>query len=190
METVCGQAYGAKRYSSMGVMCQRAIILHVGAAIIVTFLCWYSGSVLRSMWQSENVAKQGQIFARGLIPQIYAFAVACPLQRFLQSQNIVNPLAYMSVSVFFLHLLLTWVVVDVLGYGLWGASLILSLSWWVLVDLNWLYIALSPSCKETWTGLSMQAFRGIWTYLKLAVAPAVILWSVLFPAILDVYEMI
>ncbi|KAF8043546.1 hypothetical protein BT93_A1764 [Corymbia citriodora subsp. variegata] len=175
VQTVCGQAYGAKKYSSMGVICQRAIVLHVGAAFLLTFLYWYSGAALKAMGQSESIAEQGQIFARGLIPQLYAFAIACPMQRFLQAQNIVNPLAYMSVGVFLLHILLTWIVVYVLDYGLIGAALTLSFSWWVLVILNGLYIILSPKCKETWTGLSKKAFKGIWPYFKLTVASAIML---------------
>ncbi|KAJ6681374.1 MULTIDRUG RESISTANCE PROTEIN [Salix koriyanagi] len=147
VQTVCGQAYGAKKYSSMGIICQRAIILHLGAAVLLTFLYWFSGPVLR----------------------------AAPMQRFLQAQNIVNPLAYMSVSVLLLHTLLTWIAVYVLEYGLLGAALTLSFSWWVFVILNALYIVLSPSCKETWTGLSASAFTGIWPYFKLTVSSAVML---------------
>ncbi|KAK0589924.1 hypothetical protein LWI29_020283 [Acer saccharum] len=175
VQTVCGQAYGAKKYSTMGIICQRAIILHLGAAILLTFLYWFSGAFLRAIGQSDSIAEQGQIFARGLIPQLYAFALSCPMQRFLQAQNIVNPLAYMAVGVLLVHLLLTWVVVFVLDYGLLGAALTLSFSWWLLVILNGLYIVLSPSCKETWTGLSIRAFTGIWPYFKLTAASAVML---------------
>ncbi|KAJ0112007.1 hypothetical protein Patl1_02476 [Pistacia atlantica] len=175
VQTVCGQAYGARKYSEMGIICQRAIVLHLGAAVLLTFLYWFSGPVLKAMGQSESIAEQGQIFARGLIPQLYAFALSCPMQRFLQAQNIVNPLAYMSVGVFLLHMMLTWIVVYVLDYGLIGAALTLSFSWWLLAIINGLYIVLSPSCKETWTGLSIKAFRGIWPYFKLTIASAVML---------------
>ncbi|KAF8413539.1 hypothetical protein HHK36_001530 [Tetracentron sinense] len=175
VQTVCGQAYGAKKYSSLGIICQRAIVLHLGAAVPLSFLYWYSGAVLRAIGQSESISEQGQIFARGLLPQIYAFALNCPMQRFLQAQNIVNPLAYIAVGVFLLHVLLTWVTVFVLDYGLLGAALTLSFSWWILVILTALYILLSPSCKETWTGFSMKAFKGLWPYFKLTIASAVML---------------
>ncbi|KAK3004355.1 hypothetical protein RJ639_018141 [Escallonia herrerae] len=178
VQTVCGQAYGAKKYAAMGIICQRAIILHLGAAILLTFIYWYSEAILKAIGQSENIATQGQVFARGLILQLYAFAISCPMQRFLQAQNIVNPLAYIAVGVFLLHTLLTWIAVYVLGYGLLGAALTLSLSWWLLVIIQGLYIVFSPSCKETWTGFSVKAFKGIWPYLKLTVASAVMLWYI------------
>ncbi|KAI6697106.1 hypothetical protein NL676_017225 [Syzygium grande] len=175
VQTVCGQAYGAKRYSEMGIICQRAIVLHLGAAVLLSFVYWFSGDILLAIGESESITEPGQLFTRGLIPQLYAFALACPMQRFLQAQNIVNPLAYMSVGVFLLHTLLTWIVVYVLDYGLLGAALTLSLSWWILVLINALYIVLSPSCKETWTGLSIRALTGVWPYFKLTVASAVML---------------
>lgn len=175
VQTVCGQAYGAKKYNAMGLICQKAMILHLIAAFGLSFLYWYAGPVLRAIGQSDSIAEQGQIFARGLLPQLYAFALNCPLQRFLQAQNIVNPLAYIAVGVFLLHLLLTWVVVFVLKYGLLGASLTLSFSWWILVILTGLYVLLSPSCKITWTGFSIKAFTGLWPYLKLTVASAFML---------------
>ncbi|KAL5977165.1 Protein DETOXIFICATION 41 [Asimina triloba] len=176
VQTVCGQSYGAKKFAAMGIICQRAIILHVAAAVGLTFLYVYTGPVLRAIGQSAEIAARGQVFAHGLIPQLYAFALNCPMQRFLQAQNIVNPLAYIAVGVFFLHLLLSWVVVFVLGQGLFGAALTLSFSWWLLVIFTAAYILVSPSCKQTWTGLSIKAFSGLWSYLKLTIASAFMLW--------------
>ncbi|XP_050280165.1 protein DETOXIFICATION 41-like isoform X1 [Quercus robur] len=177
VQTVCGQAYGAKKLAAMGIICQKAIILHLGAAVLLTFIYWFSGPLLVAMGQSASIAEEGEVFARGLIPQLYAFAISCPMQRFLQAQNIVNPLAYMSVGVFILHCILSWLAVYVLDYGLLGAALTLSLSWWILVLVNGLYILLSPSCKETWTGFSTKAFKGLWPYFKLTLASAVMLWQ-------------
>nr|ADO22709.1 TT12-1 MATE transporter [Malus domestica]ADO22710.1 TT12-1 MATE transporter [Malus domestica] len=175
VQTVCGQAYGAKQLPAMGIICQRAIILHLGAAVLLTFVYWWSGPILIAIGQTEDIAEQGQVFARGIIPQLYAFAINCPQQRFLQAQNIVNPLAYMSFGVFLVHILLTWVVVYVVDYGLMGAALTLSLSWWLLVITYGIYILVSPMCKETWTGFSWKAFRGIWPYFKLTLASAIML---------------
>ncbi|XP_009356574.2 protein DETOXIFICATION 41 [Pyrus x bretschneideri] len=175
VQTVCGQAYGAKQLPAMGIICQRAIILHLGAAVLLTFVYWWSGPILIAIGQTEDIAAQGQVFARGIIPQLYAFAINCPQQRFLQAQNIVNPLAYMSLGVFLLHILLTWVVVYVVDYGLTGAALTLSFSWWLLVITYGIYILVSPKCKETWTGFSWKAFRGIWPYFKLTLASAIML---------------
>lgn len=175
VQTVCGQAYGARKLGAMGIICQRAIILHVAAAVLLTPVYYYSGPILHAMGISISIAEQGQIFARGLILQLYGFALFCPMQRFLQAQNIVNPLAYISIGVFLVHLLLTWLAMYVLDYGLFGAAFTCSLSWTLLSIITGLYIIFSPSCKETWTGFSSLAFKGVWPYFKLTVASAVML---------------
>ncbi|XP_078428838.1 MATE efflux family protein [Wolffia australiana] len=175
VQTVCGQAFGAKKYSIMGIVLQKAIFLHLVVGVAFGFLYWFSGPLFRLVRQSDAVSAIGQRYARGIIPQLLAYAVYLPMQRFLQAQNIVNPMAYISVTVFFFHLLLCWVVMSVLKCGIVGAALSLSFSWWVLVISTWLYIVLSSSCRETWTGLSMKAFSGLWSYLKLTIASAVML---------------
>ncbi|KAL2464922.1 Protein TRANSPARENT TESTA 12 [Abeliophyllum distichum] len=175
VQTVCGQGYGAKQYGTMGIIFQRAIVLHIGASLVLTFVYWYLGRILKAIGQSDSISEDGQVFSRGLILQQYAFAISCPMQRFLQAQNIVNPLAYMAVGVFLLHVLLNWLVVYVFDWGLFGAALTLSFSWWVLVIVQGLFIILSPPCKQTWVGFSIEAFRGIWPFFKLSVASTVML---------------
>ncbi|GFY97666.1 MATE efflux family protein [Actinidia rufa] len=87
VQTVCGQACGAKKYAVMGIICQRAIVLHLGAAVLLTFLHWFSDLVLKVIGQTDSIADQGEIFARGLIPQLYAFAISCP-RTFQQHESI------------------------------------------------------------------------------------------------------
>ncbi|GLJ22194.1 hypothetical protein SUGI_0417060 [Cryptomeria japonica] len=182
VQTVCGQAYGAKQYNMMGVICQRSIIIMTTTAILLAFVYWYADPILVAIGQSKEIAAEGAIFARGLIPQLFALAISDPMQRFLQAQNIVAPLAYLSAGTFLLHILLTWLAVDKLGFGLLGAALTLSLSWWVLVFTTAAYIFYSPSCKKTWTGFTLNAFTGLWSYFKLTLASAFMLtYAFTFP---------
>ncbi|CAA7408894.1 unnamed protein product [Spirodela intermedia] len=175
VQTVCGQAFGAKKYSIMGIVLQKAMILHVVMAVALGFLYWFSEPLFRLVRQSDEVSAIGQEYARGLVLQLLAYAIYLPMQRFLQAQNIINPMAYLALAVFSFHLLLSWVVMSVLKCGILGAALSLSFSWWVLVISTGLYILLSPSCRQTWTGFSLKAFTGLWPYLKLTVASAVML---------------
>ena len=93
----------------------------------------------------------------------------------MQAQSIVLPSAYISTATLALHLLLSWVVVYKAGLGLLGASLVLSLSWWLIVAAQFAYIVMSPRCRHTWTGFTCQAFSGLWDFLKLSAASAVML---------------
>ncbi|XP_019224427.1 PREDICTED: protein DETOXIFICATION 40-like isoform X3 [Nicotiana attenuata] len=69
----------------------------------------------------------------------------------------------------------TWLAVYKFGWGILGASLMLSFSWWIIVVAQFVYILSSDKCKKTWTGFSMLAFSGLWDFLKLSLASAVML---------------
>ncbi|XP_011620816.1 protein DETOXIFICATION 41-like [Amborella trichopoda] len=72
----------------LGIICQKAMIIMLLASFVLCFLYWFSGSVLIAIGQAEDIAAQGQILARGLIPQLFAFALNCPMQRFLQARYV------------------------------------------------------------------------------------------------------
>lgn len=185
VQTLCGQAYGAKKYAVMGIICQRSMILQLVAAILLTPLYWYCGPLLSYLgrFESNDIAEFGQVFGRGSLLQLYAYVLYFPMQNFLVAQNIVTIQAYISLGVFSLHVIVTWLVVSFLGFGLLGAALTLSFSWRMLALATGLFCILSPSCMETWTGFSSKAFKskGLWLYFKICVSSAATIWYVLNP---------
>ncbi|XAR65635.1 hypothetical protein NMG60_11009808 [Bertholletia excelsa] len=175
VETLCGQAYGAHRHQMLGVYLQRATIVLSLTGLPLTVIYVLSKKILLWLGESTALATEAAIFVYGLIPQIFAYAVNFPIQKFLQSQSIVAPSAYISAATLVVHLSLSWVVVYKLGVGLLGASLVLSLSWWIIVGAQFLYIVTSDRCKATWTGFSVEAFSGLLGFVKLSAASAVML---------------
>ncbi|XP_052203726.1 protein DETOXIFICATION 40-like [Diospyros lotus] len=175
VETLCGQAYGAHKYEMLGVYLQRSAILLTATGIPLTFVYIFSKPLLILLGESREIASAAAVFVYGLIPQIFAYAANFPIQKFLQAQSIVMPSAIISTAALGLHLLATWVVVFQLGWGLLGASLMLSLSWWIVVVAQFVYILRSRRCKHTWRGFSVQAFSGLWDFLKLSAASGVML---------------
>jgi MATE family multidrug resistance protein len=73
------------------------------------------------------------------------------------------------------HVLLTWLAVFKWNWGLLGAGLVLSLSWWIIVVAQFVYIVMSKKCRNTWKGFSVKAFSGLWSFFKLSAASAVML---------------
>uniref|UniRef100_A0A453GR62 Protein TRANSPARENT TESTA 12 n=1 Tax=Aegilops tauschii subsp. strangulata TaxID=200361 RepID=A0A453GR62_AEGTS len=175
VETLCGQAFGAHKYDMLGTYLQRSAVLLCCTGIPLAAIYAFSEPLLVLLGQSPEIAHAASIFVYGLIPQIFAYAINFPIQKFMQAQSIVLPSAYISTGTLVLHLLLSWVVVYKAGLGLLGASLVLSLSWWVIVGAQFAYIAVSPTCRETWTGFTWQAFSGLPAFLKLSAASAVML---------------
>ena len=175
METLCGQAYGAHKYEMLGIYLQRSTILLTATGVPLAVIYAFSRPILVLLGESPEIAKAASIFVYGLIPQIFAYATNFPIQKFLQAQSIVAPSAYISTATVAVHLLLSWLAVYKLGLGLLGASLVLSLSWWILVIAQFVYIVTSQKCRLTWTGFSWQAFSGLPGFLKLSFASAVML---------------
>ncbi|TXG55361.1 hypothetical protein EZV62_020617 [Acer yangbiense] len=175
VETLCGQAYGAQKYEMLGVYMQRSGVLLSLTGVLLTIIYIFSKPILILLGESPEIASAAAIFVYGLIPQIFAYALNFPIQKFLQAQSIVAPSAYISTATLALHLLLSWVAVYKIGLGLLGASLVLSLSWWVIVVAQFVYIVKSERCKYTWVGFSSQAFSGLREFFKLSVASAVML---------------
>ncbi|KAL5722335.1 Protein DETOXIFICATION 40 [Ranunculus cassubicifolius] len=175
LETLCGQAYGACKYEMLGVYLQRSIILLMATGVPIVMIYIFSRPILILLGQSPDIASAASIFVCGLIPQIFAYAANFPIQKFLQAQSLVAPSAYISMATLVLHLGLTYVLVYKIGLGLLGASLMLSLSWWIVVGAQFVYIVKSERCKYTWTGFSSKAFTGLSEYLKLSSSSAVML---------------
>ncbi|CAN1232464.1 Protein DETOXIFICATION 40 [Linum perenne] len=142
VETLCGQAYGAQKYEMLGIYLQRSTILLSLVGLALTFLYIFAKPILMFLGQSEPISSAAALYVLGLIPQIFAYAANFPIQKFLQAQSIVMPNAYISVGVLVAHLGLSWLVVFKLGVGLLGASLVLSLSWWLLVGLQFCVLVL------------------------------------------------
>ncbi|KAK9936057.1 hypothetical protein M0R45_012920 [Rubus argutus] len=175
VETLCGQAYGAQKYDMLGIYLQRATIVLTITGLPLLVISILSKPLLLLIGESSAVSSAAAVFIYGLIPQIFAYAFNFPIQKFLQAQRIVLPSAYISGATLGVHILLSWVAVYKLGWGLIGASLVTSLSWWIIVVAQFVYILTSSKFKQTWCGFSLQAFSGLWEFVKLSAASAVML---------------
>ncbi|MFS8015447.1 putative multi antimicrobial extrusion protein [Helianthus anomalus] len=175
VETLCGQAFGARKYNMLGVYLQRSAIVLLVTAIPITIIYVFCKPILISLGQSPSMASAASLFVYGLIPQVFAYAINFPIQKFLQAQSIVAPSAYISAGTLVVHLMLSWIMVYKLGLGLLGASLTLSLTWWIIVVGQFVYILMSHRCKATWTGFNSMAFGGLWEFVKLSSGSAVML---------------
>uniref|UniRef100_A0A453BU05 Protein DETOXIFICATION n=1 Tax=Aegilops tauschii subsp. strangulata TaxID=200361 RepID=A0A453BU05_AEGTS len=181
LDTLCGQAFGAKQYHLLGIYKQRAILVLTPLSVVVAVIWAYTGQILLFFGQDPEIAMGAGSYIRWMIPALFVYG---PLQchvRFLQTQNIVHPVMLSSGVTALNHILVCWLLVYKLGLGNKGAALANTISYLTNLLILALYIRLSPSCKRTWTGLSMEAFRDILSFLRLAVPSALMVclewWS-------------
>ncbi|KAG0500124.1 hypothetical protein HPP92_000196 [Vanilla planifolia] len=181
LETLCGQAYGAKQYNMLGVQLQKAILVLMTSCIPVAFLWYFTGEILLFLHQDPSISETAGIYARWMLPSLFAYGIVQCEIRFLQAQNIVTPLMLSSGATALLHAASSWALVYKTGLGFKGAALAASVSYWFDALLLASYIKLCPSCKSTWTGFSKDAFHEIVGFIKLAIPSAIMVcleyWS-------------
>lgn len=114
-------------------------------------------------------------FALWMLPQLFAYALNFPIQKFLQAQRKVTVMLWISVIVLVLHIIVSWLLILKLGWGLTGAAITLNSSWWLIVILQLLYIFITKS-DGAWSGFTWLAFADLFGFVKLSLASAVMLW--------------
>ncbi|KNA04351.1 hypothetical protein SOVF_199750 [Spinacia oleracea] len=174
LETLCGQAFGAKKLHMLGIYMQRSwIVLFLCCFLLLPFYI-FTTPLLKLVGQPDDVARLSGLVAVWLIPLHFSFAFVFPVQRFLQSQLKTAIIAWVSFGAFLVHVLMSWVLVYVFNMGIIGLCVALNVSWWILFFGEMAYVAWG-GCPDTWSGFSWGAFSGLWEFVKLSAASGVML---------------
>ncbi|ERN17619.1 hypothetical protein AMTRI_Chr13g125340 [Amborella trichopoda] len=174
LETLCGQAVGAGQFHMLGIYMQRSWIITCVTAMVLSPLYVFSSPILKLFHQSDEIAQMSGKYSIWVIPQLFAYAINFPLQKFLQSQSKVMVLTAISGVTLMVHVLLNWVFVTKLNYGLTGAAVVGNISWWI-INLAQIIYLVSGFFPESWTGLSWLAFHSLFAFVKLSLASAIML---------------
>ncbi|KAJ4714515.1 Protein DETOXIFICATION [Melia azedarach] len=174
LETLCGQAFGARKYFMLGVYMQRSWIVLLICCVLILPLFIFASSTLKFMGQPPKVAELTGVVAIWIIPIHFSFAFVFPLQRFLQSQLKAGVLAWVGLIALVLHVIVSWLFVFYFKLGVIGTAVTLSFSWWILA-FGLLAYTVCGGCPLTWTGFTIEAFSGLWEFVKLSAASGVML---------------
>ncbi|KAI3942840.1 hypothetical protein MKW92_049249 [Papaver armeniacum] len=181
LETLSGQAFGAKQYRKLGVYTWSATISLTLVCIPIALLWVSIGKLLTFTGQDPLIALEAGKYATCLIPAVFAFAALQPLMRYFQSQSLIIPMLLSTSIAVVIHIPLCWVLVYKSGLGNIGAALAIGISYWINVIFLGLYAAYSPSCELTRTSLTKEAFQGCGEFLRISVPSAVMVclewWS-------------
>ncbi|XP_059644124.1 protein DETOXIFICATION 27-like [Cornus florida] len=172
LETLCGQAFGAKKYEMLGVYMQRSWIVLFICCILILPIFIFASPILKLLGQPSEVAELTGVVAMWIVPLHLSFAFVFPLQRFLQSQLKTAVLAWVSLVALVVHVIVSWLFVYGFKLGVIGTAVTLSFSWWVLA-FGLLGYCVFGGCPLTWSGFTFQAFFGLWEFIKLSAASGV-----------------
>ena len=176
LDTLCGQAFGARQCHMLGIHMQRAMFVLTLVCVPLTLIWAYTGQILMILHQDHQISMEAGLYARWMIPSLFGHAILQCQTRFLQNQNIVFPLMSCSGFTALLHILFCWIFVFKIGLGNKGAALANSTSYWVNALFLALYVKLSPTCKTSWTGFSKETFHDVLKFIRLAVPSAAMVW--------------
>ncbi|CAN1795123.1 Protein DETOXIFICATION 29 [Linum perenne] len=174
LETLCGQAYGAKQLDMLGIYMQRSWVILTSTAIILSFLYIFAGPFLELIGQKSEISRAAGTFSIWMIPQLFAYAANFPIAKFLQAQSKIMAMALISTAALVLHTFFSWLLMLKLKWGMVGAAVVLNSSWWFIVLGQLLYI-FSGTCGQAWSGFSWKAFQNLWGFVRLSLASAVML---------------
>ncbi|KAK2994809.1 hypothetical protein RJ640_021041 [Escallonia rubra] len=171
LETLCGQAYGAGQYRMLGVYMQRSWVILMTTACLMVPIYVFSPPILEFFGETAQISQSAGTFALWMLPQLFAYAMNFPIQKFLQAQRKVLVMAWVSGVVLVLHAFFSWLLILKLGWGLVGAAITLNVSWWLIVIGQLMYIFITTS-DGAWSGFSWLAFADLFGFVKLSVASA------------------
>ncbi|CAM6109887.1 unnamed protein product [Calypogeia fissa] len=179
LETLCGQAFGAKSYHLLGTYLQAAVAVLVLIGMPITVLWWNMDTVLIWLGQDPTIATMAGLYLRTLTPALFAAAITQPLIKYLQTQSVVLPMMVCSVITFLIHIPISYLLVYEASFGgFCGGAIAVDISYWILLLQLIGYTVWKTRASEghkTWNGFSGDALSLIFPFLRLAIPSTLML---------------
>ncbi|CAN1267498.1 Protein DETOXIFICATION 35 [Linum perenne] len=173
LQTLCGQAYGAGKFHMLGIYMQRSWIILLVSCFFLLPIYIFATPILILLGQEEAIANLAGKFTLLMIPQLFSMAINFPTAKFLQAQSKVIALAWINFAALIIQILLLWLLIFKLGWGITGAALAFDITSWGSALAQVVYVV--GWCNEGWDMFSWLAFKDLWKFVKLSLASAVML---------------
>ncbi|XP_028769419.1 protein DETOXIFICATION 27-like isoform X2 [Neltuma alba] len=128
LETLCGQAYGAKKYHMMGIYMQRSWIVLLGCCVVILPIFLFASPVLKFLGQPSEIAELCGVLSLWMIPLHFCLAFQFPLWRFLQSQLKADVIVWICLMAVVTDIVMTWLLVHKLELGVIGVAATINIS--------------------------------------------------------------
>ncbi|KAK4282056.1 hypothetical protein QN277_013477 [Acacia crassicarpa] len=174
LSTLCGQAYGARRYGMMGVYLQRSWIVLYLTCFLLLPLFFFTTPIMKMLGQDESIADVAGTISLWSIAVIFAYVLSFTFQTFLQSQSknvVISFLAAFSIAI---HISLSWLLTIKYKLGIPGAMISTILAYWIPNIGQFMFVTCGW-CPETWNGFSFLAFKDLWPVVKLSLSSGAML---------------
>ncbi|MBA0651961.1 hypothetical protein Goklo_019251 [Gossypium klotzschianum] len=169
MESICGQAFGARKYTLLGITLQRTVLLLLVTSLPISLLWINMKKILTLCGQDEAIAIEAQSYLIYSILDLLAQSLLHPLRIYLRTQSITLPLTCCAILSILLHVPINYLLVYHLKLGTKGVALSGVWTNFNLVASLIIYILYFKVHKKTWGGFSMECFKEWKSLLNLAI---------------------
>ncbi|KAK6255493.1 hypothetical protein SCA6_016798 [Theobroma cacao] len=176
LETLCGQAFGARIYRQLGIYLQACCQISFLFSILISVLWLFTKPILVRLRQDPEVATAAALYIKYLIPGLFAFGFEQNIMRYCQAQGITLHLVLFTGVPFGLHFALVYFLVNRTSMGFIGWPVAASISIWLSCLSLAMFVIFSKRFENTWKGLSLESFGNILKILRLAIPSAAMVW--------------
>ena len=176
LETLCGQTYGAEEYRKFGNYTWCAIVTLTLVCLPISLVWIFTDKILLLFSQDPEISHAAREYCIYLIPALFGHAVLQALTRYFQTQSMIFPMVFSSITALCLHVPICWGLVFKLGLRHIGAALAIGVSYWLNVVWLAIYMIYSPACQKTKIVFSSNALLSIPEFLKLAIPSGLMFW--------------
>ncbi|KAF5198582.1 Detoxification-like protein [Thalictrum thalictroides] len=169
LETLCGQAYGAKQQHMLGIYLQRSWVILTISSFVLIPLFFLSAPLLKLLGQDADIANVAGYISLWLIPVIFAFVISFTCQMYLQAQSKNMIITYLAAAALIIHVFFSWLLTVKFKFGLPGAMISTILAYWI-PNVGQLIFVFCGGCPDTWKGFSWLAFKDLWPVVKLSLS--------------------
>ncbi|KAG6616194.1 Multidrug/Oligosaccharidyl-lipid/Polysaccharide (MOP) Flippase transporter [Phytophthora cinnamomi] len=177
LDTLCSQAYGARRYDKIGIYFQAGVIV-LGAVFGPIFLLnWYTEWLMVLMGQDPEVSRLAQSFSRWMLLGMPFVVLYELVRKVLQAQNIMKPLLTIATIGNVVNVVTGYVLTYYTPMGFEGIALSRSLGNITLPLLLIPYFYYHPHhLTQWWSGWNLkEAIAHVGLFLKLGVSGALMM---------------
>ncbi|XP_050213345.1 protein DETOXIFICATION 53 [Mercurialis annua] len=174
MDPICGQAYGAKRWSLLSQTYLKTLILLLLVAIPISILWLNVEPIFLRLGQDPDITNVAKVYMVFCIPELLAQAVLHPMRSFLRTQGLTAPLTVSAVIAVILHTPINYFFAVYLKLGVRGVALALACN---TVNMNiglLIYVAVSKTPLKPWHGITAPSVFYGWRPLLSLAVPTVV----------------
>lgn len=172
MDPICGQAFGAKRWSVLSQIYLKTLCLLLLVCVPISVLWLNVEPIFSRLGQDAEITQVAKAYMVFSIPELVAQACLQPLRIFLRTQGLTTPLTIACVCSVILHLPINYIFVIYFDMKVKGVSLALAMN---TINLNLgliIYLFASTVPLKPWHGTTVLSFFQGWRPLLALAIPS------------------